>query len=80
MSRNTKGVAPVVTTESDGRNTTRHPAFGCLSINRVSGGSRNFFGSDVRHDHYISLRLNPCSRNSGAAASRRAAKKRKGKR
>ena len=57
MSRNTKGVAPVVTTESDGRNTTRHPAFGCLSINRVSGGSRNFFGSDVRHDHYISLRV-----------------------
>ena len=35
-----------------------HPAFGCITISRPHGGHNALFGSQILHDHYISLQIN----------------------
>lgn len=37
--------------------TTEHPAFGVLTLNRVQSTPRMLFGSNVRHQNYIAMRL-----------------------
>lgn len=34
-----------------------HPSFGQVQFNRVSGGSTNFYGSELPQDHYITLTI-----------------------
>lgn len=38
---------------------TEHPSFGMLSISRYSGGHNTFFGSSIKHDGGIALRISP---------------------
>lgn len=35
-----------------------HPAMGCITIGRPTGGQNTFFGSDIQHQSYISLTIN----------------------
>lgn len=48
-----------ILTEEDGTlgDTYEHPAFGCVAISRVSGGTGNLFMSNVKHDHFVALRV-----------------------
>ncbi|MDF2881284.1 MAG: hypothetical protein K0R54_1841 [Clostridiaceae bacterium] len=36
---------------------TKHPSFGTLSFSRVNGGTRNLFGSSIKHRDTIVMRL-----------------------
>ncbi|NFO98772.1 hypothetical protein FDC62_11315 [Clostridium botulinum] len=36
-----------------------HESYGMLQINRVSSGNRSLFGSDIKHNNTITLRINP---------------------
>lgn len=49
---------PVATTEHDpmGGTTYEHPAFACISANRVSGNAV-LYGSDFVHQHYVTIRI-----------------------
>lgn len=38
---------------------TEHPRFGMIHLGKVQGGSRTLFGSDVTHDHYVRLTIEP---------------------
>lgn len=35
----------------------RHPAFGLIRFSRMSGGSKDFFGSDLKQENYIQLEV-----------------------
>ena len=35
----------------------RHPAFGLIRFSRMSGGSKDFFGSDLKEENYIQLEV-----------------------
>ena len=37
----------------------KHPSYALLSFSRVSGGSRNLFGSSITHDNTITMRVLP---------------------
>lgn len=40
----------------------KHPSHGVVSINRSVGGSRRFFGSEVKHGTSVTLTISPCER------------------
>lgn len=35
----------------------KHPAYGIISVSRPTGGSREMFGSDIRHDRTVRIQL-----------------------
>lgn len=37
--------------------THRHPAFGMIQFSRINGGGHKFFGSDLKQDHFIELKI-----------------------
>lgn len=41
----------------------RHESYGLLQIGRINGGSRNLFGSSIKHNNTISLRVKPASKS-----------------
>ena len=48
----------------DGVEAERHPSYGVIEVNRVSqgGGGAAMFDSDIRHSHYVILRLHEAER------------------
>lgn len=54
-------IPPIVTTQDGPMEGTRksHPAFGVLRFSRVSGGSGNLYGSEINHNSYIKMELQP---------------------
>lgn len=48
---------------SDEKLPKEHPSYVCVEVARVSGGDFKLFGSDVPHNHKISLRIKPAERS-----------------
>lgn len=52
---------PVTRVEGEGANAkevTTHPAFAEIQASRISGG-KVLYGSDMRHQHYVAIRITP---------------------
>lgn len=44
-----------------------HPAFGMISVSRQTGGERTLFGSELKHNHSICIRIHEASTMRGLA-------------
>ena len=67
---------PIEMTDAVGRTTTNHPAFGQISASRVSSNpGAVLYGSDFRHQHYVTLELHASELNRDLARDWAFAKK-----
>lgn len=55
-----KNLKPLITESSHAGDVSQkisHPAYGLISVTRPSGGRKEMFGSDLRHDNTVTIRI-----------------------